>query len=68
MTNELLFLAQAAFIGTTLLIALRIGKEALIAVIAAQAILTNLFVVKQISCSALMLLPQMLMPSDACSD
>lgn len=49
MTNELLFLAQAAFIGTTLLIALRIGKEALIAVIAAQAILTNLFVVKQIS-------------------
>lgn len=49
MTNELLFLAQTAFIGTTLLIALRMGKEALIAVIATQAVLANLFVVKQIS-------------------
>jgi uncharacterized integral membrane protein (TIGR00697 family) len=49
MTNELLFGAQAAFIGCTLLIALRMGKEALIAVIAAQAVLANLFVVKQIS-------------------
>ena len=49
MTNELLFLAQATFIGTTLLIALRIGKEALVAVISVQAVLANLFVVKQIS-------------------
>jgi len=48
MINELLFISQAAFIGITLLIALRIGKEALIAVIAVQAVLMNLFVVKQI--------------------
>lgn len=49
MTNELLFILQAAFIGTTLLIALRLGKEALIAVIATQAVLANLFVIKQIA-------------------
>lgn len=49
MTNELLFIGQTIFIGTTLLIALRLGKEALTAVIAAQVVLANLFVLKQIS-------------------
>lgn len=49
MTNELLFIIQATLMGAALLISLRLGKEALIAVVAAQAILANLFVVKQIT-------------------
>jgi hypothetical protein len=49
MTNELLFILQALFISSSLLIALHLGKHALIALIAAQAILANLFVVKQIT-------------------
>lgn len=49
MTNELLFIAQTTLIGSSLLIALRMGKEALIAVIATQAVLANLFVVKQLA-------------------
>jgi uncharacterized integral membrane protein (TIGR00697 family) len=47
MTNELIFAAQATLIALSTLIALRLGKEALIAFICVQCILANLFVIKQ---------------------
>jgi hypothetical protein len=46
--NELIFIAQALLISGTLLIALRMGKQALITFIAMQTIFANLFVLKQI--------------------
>lgn len=46
--NEYIFLFQAIVISVCLLIALRMGKEALITFIAAQSIFANLFVLKQI--------------------
>jgi uncharacterized integral membrane protein (TIGR00697 family) len=47
--NELIFLAQSIFIALSLLAALRLGQEALIALICLQGVLSNLFVVKQIN-------------------
>ncbi|MEX0849011.1 MAG: queuosine precursor transporter [Candidatus Dependentiae bacterium] len=46
--NELIFIAQALLISGTLLIALRMGKQALITFVAMQTIFANLFVLKQI--------------------
>ncbi len=46
--NEYIFIVQAIFLSVSLLIALRLGKEALIAFVAAQTIFANLFVLKQI--------------------
>lgn len=47
--NELIFLFHIIAITISCLIALRIGKEALITLIALQAILANLFISKEIS-------------------
>lgn len=47
--NEYIFITHITFMSLATLIALRIGKEALITLISLQAILANLFVVKQIS-------------------
>lgn len=47
--NELLFLFQILLIIIFALAAIRLGKSALIAWIAAQALIANLFVLKQIS-------------------
>src|SRR3990167_11463454 len=47
--NELLFFTHILGVVGTVFIALRVGKNALFALIALQAILANLFVVKQIS-------------------
>lgn len=47
--NELLFLTQSLLIVLFALAALRIGKEALTAWVIIQALIANLFVVKQIS-------------------
>jgi uncharacterized integral membrane protein (TIGR00697 family) len=49
MYNELIFLVHSIIIGVFALCSLRIGKEALIAFIALQSILANLFVVKEIT-------------------
>ena len=46
MINELIFIVQACIIACTALISLKLGKEALIAFICVQCILTNLFVIK----------------------
>ena len=46
--NELLFLVHACLVAGFTLGALRLGKEALVAWIALQAILANLFVIKQV--------------------
>ncbi len=46
--NEYIFVFQAIAISISLLVALRLGKEALIAFVAAQTIFANLFVLKQI--------------------
>lgn len=48
--NELLFLAQALLFILLGLGALRLGKEALFCWVCLQALLANLFVLKQISC------------------
>jgi len=48
MTNELFFLLHSILISLFAVIALKIGKEALIALLCTQAILSNLFVSKQI--------------------
>ncbi len=45
--NEIVFIAHSLIIGLATLVALRSGKHALIALIALQAVLTNLFVLKQ---------------------
>ena len=47
--NELIFLFHLLCIGITTLIMLKIGIEALCAFLCVQAILANLFVIKQIS-------------------
>ena len=47
--NELLFLFHLICISATTLIMLRIGAEALVAFLCVQAILANLFVIKQIT-------------------
>ena len=49
MVNETIFLLQIITIVISCLIALRLGKEALIALIVLQAILANLFISKEIS-------------------
>ncbi len=48
MINELLFFSQAGIIGIAILIAVRFGKEGLIAFGAIAGVLANLFVAKQI--------------------
>jgi len=47
--NTLIFLAQTSIIGISALIALQLGKEALVAFICTQCVLANLFVTKQIT-------------------
>ena len=47
--NELLFLLHALLICATLLVCIKIGKEALITFVCVQAICANLFVLKAIS-------------------
>jgi len=47
MFNEIIFTAHTIVIGLSTLIALRLGKSALVAFICAQCILANLFVIKQ---------------------
>lgn len=47
--NSLIFLLQTSIIGISSLIALRLGKEALVAFICTQCVLANLFVTKQIT-------------------
>ena len=51
--NEILFLFHCIALVGFILIALRIGKEALIATLAVQIILANLFVMKQMTCFGL---------------
>lgn len=48
MLNELIFLSQSILIACATLGALRLGPQALIALICLQGVLSNLFVVKQI--------------------
>lgn len=47
--NELIFLFHITLMSLSTLLALRMGKEALVAFISLQAVLANLFVVKQIT-------------------
>ncbi len=47
--NEFIFLFQTLAIGTSALVALKLGKEALVAFICSQVILANLFVIKPIT-------------------
>lgn len=47
--NELIFLIQTLFVAASCLFALRMGKEALVALICLLSVLSNLFVLKQIS-------------------
>lgn len=47
--NELIFFTHITIMGISTLIALRMGKEALIALISVQAVLSNLFVVKEVT-------------------
>ena len=47
--NELIFLFHILLVLSFVLGALRLGKNALLSLLALQAILANLFVVKQIS-------------------
>lgn len=47
--NELIFLFHITLMSVATLMALRLGKEALVAFISLQAVLANLFVVKQIT-------------------
>ena len=47
--NELLFIVYSCIVSITALIALYLGKEALCAYIAVQAVLANVFVLKQIT-------------------
>lgn len=49
MTNEIIFILYIAILGIINLAALRIGKEALIGFIVTQAILSNLFILKEIT-------------------
>ena len=47
--NELIFIAHVFFVGISCLIALSLGNQALVAFLCIQALLANLFVLKQIS-------------------
>jgi len=47
--NELIFLFQTIAIGSSALLALKLGKEAIVAFICSQVILANLFVIKPIT-------------------
>jgi len=47
--NELIFLAQTLVIASSCLVALRLGKEALVALIGLLCVLSNVFVIKQIT-------------------
>jgi len=49
MLNELIFLLQTSAIASGALIALRLGKEALVAFITLLCVLANIFVLKQIT-------------------
>jgi len=51
--NEITFLFHIAALVSFILVALRIGKQALIATLAVQIILANLFVMKQMTCFGL---------------
>jgi len=48
MINELFFIGQVCLVATSTLVALYLGREALVAVLCIQSILSNLFVTKQI--------------------
>lgn len=48
LTNELVFIIHAVVISISVIIASKMGKEALIALLCMQAVLSNLFVTKQI--------------------
>ncbi len=49
MTNELIFLGYVFTVSTTILLALRLGKEYLMTLISAMVVLANLFVLKKIT-------------------
>ena len=49
MLNELIFLSYICVVSGASLIALALGKEALVALICVQAVLVNFFVTKQIT-------------------
>lgn len=49
MNNEFLFLLHTFLIGSTALICLKLGSQALVAFMVTQAIIANLFVLKQIT-------------------
>lgn len=51
--NELLFLLHVTLVGSAALIALRFGKEGLTALFCMQALLANIFVLKQMACFGL---------------
>ena len=51
--NEVTFIIHVAALISFVLLALRIGKEALIAALAVQIILANIFVMKQMTCFGL---------------
>lgn len=47
--NELIFIAHTIAIGTSILVALKLGKSALITLMSMLCVLANLFVIKQIT-------------------
>lgn len=49
LSNEIIFIFYVIVVGFANLIALKIGKEALVATICTQAILSNLFILKEIT-------------------
>lgn len=49
MINELIFFSHIVIMSLSTLVALRMGKEALVALISVQAVLSNLFVVKEVT-------------------
>lgn len=51
--NEILFLLHVAIVGSAALLALRFGKEGLIALFCIQALLANVLVLKQMACFGL---------------
>jgi uncharacterized integral membrane protein (TIGR00697 family) len=51
--NELLFLLHVTIVGSSALLALRFGKEGLIALFCLQALLANVFIFKQMACFGL---------------
>ncbi|WP_316359834.1 hypothetical protein [Candidatus Neptunichlamydia sp. REUL1] len=51
--SEITFLFHIAALASFILIALRIGKHALIATLAIQIVLANLFAMKQMTCFGL---------------